>query len=243
MTEGVFESNEKSLLDLDLKNALLSVFGSDAIKWLDEGNDAPLSDDCSQSSLSASDLSVGITLESALDQLSSSLDEELLDRRRPNEVTARQFENASDTSIRCVVFQVGTQTFGVPLDGVQEIDRCGKVTVLPRTPDWLRGVTNLRGKIFSVTDFRKLLKLDDERPTTAEKIIVIQSKRFDAKTALVVDRVLGIRSLAARPESVTVLTGIIATVANGISIAQDDSIVLIDPDQLLGGIDLRNFAD
>src|ERR1035438_7032251 len=54
-----------------------------------------------------------------------------------------------------VGFQVGRETYGVPIASLHEIVRVPEITAVPDAPDNLEGVINLRGKIVSVVDLRK----------------------------------------------------------------------------------------
>jgi purine-binding chemotaxis protein CheW len=47
---------------------------------------------------------------------------------------------------------VGDQAMAVPIDDVREILEVGRLTPLPRTPDFVRGVMNLRGAVVPVID-------------------------------------------------------------------------------------------
>lgn len=57
--------------------------------------------------------------------------------------------------LHLVGFQVGRETFGVPIHLVHEIVRVPEITAVPDAPDYIEGVINLRGKIISVIDLRK----------------------------------------------------------------------------------------
>ena len=96
---------------------------------------------------------------------------------------------------RFVLFVVAEQQIAMRVGDAREIARYPNVTALPRTPDWLRGVTNLRGEIISVTDLRVLLGVDSEN-SGAEKIILVHCNQSQSSTAIVVDRVIGIRNAA-----------------------------------------------
>lgn len=222
--------------EAELRNAMLAAFGSDAMEWLDENDDATMASIEDKPSKSEAGL------EDVLKQLSLTLEEGISENEQIDETNSRRVGKRNENATRYVVFEVGNLRFGIPLAGVQEIDRCGKITTLPRTPPWLRGITNLRGKIFSVTDFRKLLQLSDESPVSGEKIVVIQSPRLEMRTALVVDRVLGIRNLECKMDSAAMLTGSLSAFASGVSCEQSESTVLIETDRLLGCDDLRTFA-
>ena len=229
----------------DLQDALLAAFGSEAIEWLEgddqddeqlaalldgTGNDPESTDDSSLSSMRALDAVLeGLTAEL---QAGSTVVEQ---------APTAQTDADQETGPRHAVFEVGDHVFGIPLSGVREIDRCGKVTVLPRTPAWLRGVTNLRGQILSVTDFRNLLDLPDDRQSTSEKIIVVHSERHNTHTALVVDRILGIRSLCGEQKPLAGLSDRIAKFADSVSVTEQATTVLIDPDELLGCDELSRF--
>ena len=56
--------------------------------------------------------------------------------------------------LHMVGFQVGRETYGVPITSLREIVRVPEIT---DAPDYLEGVINLRGKIVSVIDLRKRL--------------------------------------------------------------------------------------
>ena len=229
----------------DLQDALLAAFGDEANDWLvdDEGHDdeqlaAVLSE---QTDAQLGDSS--FPGERALDAVLTGLTAEL-ETGATNESASTEQSDAEqeDVGPRHAVFEVGDQVFGIPLTGVSEIDRCGKVTVLPRTPAWLRGVTNLRGQILSVTDFRNLLDLPGDRQSASEKIIVVHSERHNAQTALVVDRVLGIRNLSGERKPLAGLSDRLANFADSVSITDQATTVLIDPDELLGCDELKRFA-
>jgi purine-binding chemotaxis protein CheW len=57
--------------------------------------------------------------------------------------------------LHIVGFQIGRETYGVPITSLHEIVRVPEITAVPDAPDYLEGVINLRGKIVSVMDLRK----------------------------------------------------------------------------------------
>jgi purine-binding chemotaxis protein CheW len=59
--------------------------------------------------------------------------------------------------LHIVGFQVGRETYGVPITSLHEIVRVPEITAVPDAPDFMEGVINLRGKIVSVIDLRKRL--------------------------------------------------------------------------------------
>ena len=73
-----------------------------------------------------------------------------------------------------LTFRLGEETFGLPILKVQEIIRMQAVTKVPRTPDYLRGVINLRGKVIPVVDLRK--KFGMEVSPDTDKTCIIMSR-------------------------------------------------------------------
>ncbi|QEG21432.1 chemotaxis protein CheW [Mariniblastus fucicola] len=237
-------------LKADVQKALLAAFGEEAIGWLDEADDLELevqADESPQQETESS--SVEITkpdqgLSNLLDQISAAIEGSSTDALASgiDDEADEDGDAVVELGPRYVVFEIGDQQYGIPLDGVLEIDRCGKVTSLPRTPAWLRGVTNLRGQILSVTDFRDLLGLSDQRRAVGEKIIVVHSESHDSCTALVVDRVLGIRNLRGEQGPLEGLSDRLAVFADSLAVTDQATTVLIDPDLLLGSNELSAFA-
>jgi len=54
-----------------------------------------------------------------------------------------------------VIFDLAAETYGVDIGSVREIIRVQEVTKVPRTPDFVEGVINLRGNVIPVIDLRK----------------------------------------------------------------------------------------
>lgn len=70
-----------------------------------------------------------------------------------------------------LTFKLGVEEFGLEILKVQEIIKMMDITRVPRTPDFVRGVINLRGKVIPVVDLR--LKFSMEARETTEKTCVI----------------------------------------------------------------------
>ncbi len=144
---------------------------------------------------------------------------------------------------RFVVFAIGDVQFGLPMECVAEIARCGQVTALPRTAGWLRGVTSLRGQIHSVTDFGRLLQRHPQPDNKFAKIIVVRSEQINCSTAIIVDRLLGIRELEGSADGLRDLDHRTATMSTGIAESEGNCVVLIDPDRLLGCPELMTYTN
>jgi purine-binding chemotaxis protein CheW len=69
--------------------------------------------------------------------------------RNPAQASARA---ESDTGASLLRMAVGDDAVAVSIDDVREILEVGRLTALPRTPDFVRGVMNLRGAVVPVID-------------------------------------------------------------------------------------------
>lgn len=82
---------------------------------------------------------------------------------------------ADSTRLRQVVcFTVGGQTYGIGIEAVREIRAWTATTALPRAPDFVRGVVNLRGAIVPILDLRACFGQGQTEPNKAHVVIVIQ---------------------------------------------------------------------
>jgi purine-binding chemotaxis protein CheW len=76
--------------------------------------------------------------------------------------------------LHIVGFQVGRETYGVPITSLHEIVRVPDITAVPDAPDYLEGVINLRGKIVSVMDLRKRFGAGQAALRKQNRILVVE---------------------------------------------------------------------
>jgi purine-binding chemotaxis protein CheW len=96
--------------------------------------------------------------------------------------------------LHIVGFQVGRETFGVPISQVHEIVRVPEITSVPDAPEAVVGVMNLRGKIVPVVDLRRRFAARTDAFTRRNRVIVAE---VDSKlVGLVVDSASEVLKLA-----------------------------------------------
>ena len=79
----------------------------------------------------------------------------------------------SDLAGKYLTFMLGDEEFGVPILKVREIIGLMGITAVPRTPAFIRGVINLRGKIIPVVDLRLKFAMASAQDTELTCIIVV----------------------------------------------------------------------
>lgn len=83
---------------------------------------------------------------------------------------------AMSRELHIVGFQVGRETYGVPITSLHEIVRVPEITAVPDAPEYMEGVINLRGKIVSVIDLRKRLGEKKIASSRRNRILVVEHK-------------------------------------------------------------------
>lgn len=74
--------------------------------------------------------------------------------------------------LQLVTFRLGSEEFSMDILKVQEIIRHMDLTRVPRTPDFVDGVINLRGRVIPVIDLRKRFGMAADERTSETRIIV-----------------------------------------------------------------------
>jgi purine-binding chemotaxis protein CheW len=130
-------------------------------------------------------------------------------------------------------FFLDREEYGVDVRQVQEIRRMSEVTSVPRAPDFIRGVINLRGRILPVLDLKRKLGLGEVEPGRATRIVVVRVK--ERLLGLLVDgasQVLRVEvsRIEPPPEEVVEKGG---DYIRGVAKLDDRLIILVDLERLL----------
>lgn len=92
---------------------------------------------------------------------------------------------------KCLTFKLGAEEFGFDILRVQEIIKMMEITRVPRTPDFVRGVVNLRGKVIPIVDLRLKFGMAARETTDKTCVIVVQVQRGGSNVTMgvIVDEV------------------------------------------------------
>ncbi|TWI52728.1 CheW protein [Pseudomonas duriflava] len=154
-----------------------------------------------------------------------------------NDEVLDQIDNDNDDDEeQLVVFRLGNEEFGVPIDSVQEIVRVPEnLTHVPKAPSFVEGVMNLRGVVLPVIDQRRRFGLPSIENNDRQRIMVFVIN--DLRTGFIVDSVAEVlkiaRTLIEPAPALSVeqqrLFGRVANLPK-----QKRMIQLVEPRQLLG---------
>lgn len=96
--------------------------------------------------------------------------------------------DAADEVAELVVFRVGSEEYVVDVRRVREVVAPLPVRRMPRVPEFMEGVADLRGEVIPVVDVRRRFGLQAGTPTRKTKLMVVQMA--EATVGLVVDAVV-----------------------------------------------------
>jgi purine-binding chemotaxis protein CheW len=140
---------------------------------------------------------------------------------------------AASGRVESISFSIGDEQYGVDIMAVREIKGWSEITHLPKQPDYVRGVLNLRGVMVPIIDLRCRFGQGKTEATALHVVIVVQvGSRL---IGLLADRVLDILSFEAsqvqavpqiaRSSRVDFLSGLVTI--------EGTMIALVDLDNLL----------
>lgn len=93
-----------------------------------------------------------------------------------------------------LVFALGATEYAVDVASVQQIIGLQPITRVPRMPDAVRGVINLRGRVVPIVDLR--IRFNLEAVDHGQRTCIIVVRTAGADVGIVVDRVLEVARVA-----------------------------------------------
>ena len=148
-----------------------------------------------------------------------------------------------DNAREMLVFRLGSEEYGVDILKVQEIRGYEKVTPIPRAPDFLKGVVNLRGTIVPVIDLRVKFALPD--PSYDALTVVIVLRIAGRIVGAVVDGVSDVVRLADHEMKEAPRLGAIvdSSYLAGVATQGNRMILALDIEKLLSAGELNLIGD
>jgi purine-binding chemotaxis protein CheW len=87
-----------------------------------------------------------------------------------------------------IVIRLGAEQYGIDIRYVDNIVRMQAVTRVPKVPNYLKGVINLRGEVIPVMSIRLKMGLDADEITRATRIIILKLEQ-EGNVGVMVDEV------------------------------------------------------
>ena len=135
--------------------------------------------------------------------------------------------------LQLVTFRLGKEEFSMDILKVQEIIRHMDLTRVPRTPDFVDGVINLRGRVIPVLDLRKRFGLPEGERTNETRIIVVDvDNRTVGLKVDAVSEVLWLPADTVEPPP-SLVTGMESDYIKGVGKLDGRLIILLDVAKIL----------
>lgn len=143
---------------------------------------------------------------------------------------------AITTSSQYLTFKLKDETFGLDISKVREVLDYTTITKVPRTPDFMRGVINLRGSVVPVVDLRLKLGMP-ETERSVNTCIIITEVDMDGESVILgalADSVQEVLEL--EPEQIEPVprlgTGMRTEFIKGMGKQADRFIIILDIDRV-----------
>ncbi|MDY6948942.1 MAG: chemotaxis protein CheW [Pseudomonadota bacterium] len=149
--------------------------------------------------------------------------------------SASPLEAAGGAQLIFLVFKLGDDEFGLPIDAVVEVAQLPtQITRLPKAPKFLEGVVNLRGEVLPVVDQRRRFDMPALANGEGRRLVIIRTEQHRA--GLIVDSVSDVLRIGAQqvdppPDLTDDMTRLIRGVIN--LEAAKRMVLLLDPTEVL----------
>ena len=133
-----------------------------------------------------------------------------------------------------LIIRCGSNRYGLPAVSCREVLKLPRLVTVPRLPEHLRGIFNLRGEIVAVTDMCPLLGQGAQALRDDFRLVVVEEGTF--KTALLVEIVEGLTGIneeLVEPLADGAGTGARDLIAGKV-VQGDETLVLLNLSKLLG---------
>ena len=145
--------------------------------------------------------------------------------------------------LQLVTFRLGKEEYSLDILKVQEIIRHMELTRVPKAPDFVDGVINLRGKVIPVIDLRKRFGLPVDEKTNETRIIVVDvATRTVGLKVDAVSEVLRLPSDTVEPPPAMV-TGVESDYKKGVGKLDGRLLILLDVAKILTKTEKEGFAN
>jgi purine-binding chemotaxis protein CheW len=140
---------------------------------------------------------------------------------------------AVDREMQVVAFKVGREDFGVDVKKVEGVISMVDITRMPRAPQFVEGIINLRGQIVAVIDLANRLGIEATDRGSATRIVVVEAQ--DVKVGLVVEapEVINISQDDIEASPTVATSEVSASFIRGVVKLGDKLLILLDVDRVL----------
>lgn len=141
-----------------------------------------------------------------------------------------------------ITFALQNTLLALPLSSALEIGHRPMITPLFNLPDWVLGVSNIRGEVVSIVDLKTYFELPSSGPKRGGRLIIVHNR--DMKVGMLVDRIMGILSLDQIDTDIQESPhreGKISSFISGVVVSGKNLLNILDVDKLLSSPRMTKF--
>ena len=141
-----------------------------------------------------------------------------------------------------ILFGLEEILFALPLASALEIGHRPEVTRLPNLPNWVLGISNIRGQIISLVNLKAFLGIPSSGIITDSRFIIVHNQ--DLTVGIIVDRIMGMLSLDRIDTNIQnspYREGDIAKFISGVAFYEDNLMNILDIEKLLSSPRMNSF--
>lgn len=146
-----------------------------------------------------------------------------------------------------LTFRIGKEDYGIAIRHVHEIIGTMSVAHIPRAPEYVRGIINLRGKIIPIIDLRLRMAMEAKQDTEKSCVIVVdvQGPKGSVTMGFVADEVSEVLDIAASDieDAPAFGAGLDTAFILGIAKMKSSVKILIDINRVLGGSEIVQLQE
>lgn len=76
---------------------------------------------------------------------------------QPDVLEAEEHEQEVEKGerVQLIVFKLGEEEYALPIEQIKEVVLTPKISPMPQTPDYVKGIANIRGNVIAIMDFEQ----------------------------------------------------------------------------------------
>jgi len=142
---------------------------------------------------------------------------------------------------RFLIFFVADELYGISVLNIKEIIKVVNIVKVPRTPDFLKGIINLRGKVVPVIDVRLKFGLEYREYDMETCIIIVEMG--DIMLGFIVDRVEDVVAFETLHASPAFGSHIDVSLLAGVVEIGSDVVMILDLEKILDDGELMEISE
>lgn len=150
-------------------------------------------------------------------------------------------EQETIEEIKVIIFRLKNEEYGVDVNQVKSIERMERITRVPNTPPFVKGVINLRGVVIPIIDLRNRFGIELLEYNDSTRIVIVNVD--DVEVGLIVDAandVIDIPVNAIEPPP-KVVGGVESKYLRGVAKLSNRLLILLNLDKVLNPDEVKEL--